>query len=223
MALADTRDLSSAGNTIMSTAAYAGSARAAAPRPLPIRLTGTRSPAWWGTVCLCATEAMLFASFLGSYFFLRGSIVAFSAEGGKYVPLTRPLIMTAVLLSSSATAWWGEKGIKNGNATRLRIGLAITFILGMIFLAIQGNEYANRETSWTTSAYDSLFITITGFHGAHVAFGLLMNLYVQIRAWLGHFDAERHDAVSNSIVYWHFVDGVWLFILAALYLSPRLF
>ena len=73
------------------------------------------------------------------------------------------------------------------------------------------------------SAYDSLFITITGFHGAHVAGGLLMNLYVQLRAWLGHFDAERHDAVSNAVLYWHFVDGVWLFILASLYLSPRLF
>ena len=207
----------------MSTAAYSGSYDRGGSESLPIRLTGTRSPAWWGMVCLCATEAMLFASFLGSYFFLRGSIVAFSAEGGKYVPLTRPLIMTAVLLSSSVTAWWGEKGIKTGNVSRLKIGLAVTFILGLIFLSIQATEYANRESSWTTSAYDSLFMTITGFHGAHVAFGLLMNFYVQIRAWLGHFDAERHDAVSNSIVYWHFVDGVWLFILAALYLSPRLF
>lgn len=50
-----------------------------------------------------------------------------------------------------------------------------------------------------------------------------MNAWVQVRAWLGHFDAERHDAVSNAVLYWHFVDGVWLIILAALYLSPRLF
>jgi Heme/copper-type cytochrome/quinol oxidase, subunit 3 len=206
----------------MSTVAYSERGEYV-PERLPIRLTGRRSPAWWGVVCLCATEAMLFASFLGAYFFLRGSIVAFSAEGGKYVPLTRPLIMTALLLSSSVTAWWGEKGIKEGKVQQLRIGLTLTFILGAVFLAIQANEYANRETSWVASAYDSLFITITGFHGAHVALGLLMNLYVQIRAWLGHFDSTRHDAVSNTIVYWHFVDGVWLFILAALYLSPRLF
>ncbi|MGH9419354.1 MAG: cytochrome c oxidase subunit 3, partial [Thermoanaerobaculia bacterium] len=223
MAVANDSYVPAADAVHMSSAAFPDLVRSGAPQSLPVRLTGSRSPAWWGTVCLCATEAMLFASFLGSYFFLRGSIVAFGAEGGKYVPLTRPLILTAVLLSSSVTAWWAETGIKGGNASRLKIGLALTFILGVVFLAIQGNEYANRDTSWTTSAYDSLFITITGFHGAHVAFGLLMNLYVQIRAWLGHFDAERHDAVSNSIVYWHFVDGVWLFILAALYLSPRLF
>jgi cytochrome c oxidase subunit III len=206
----------------MSTAA-AISAHDERRDPLPIRLTGTRSPGWWGMICLCATEAMLFASFLGAWFFLRGSVESFGAEGGRYVPLTRPLIMTALLLASSGTAWWGEKGIQRADGTRLRIGLALTFVLGTIFLLVQANEYASRDASWTTSAYDSLFITITGFHGAHVAGGLLMNLYVQVRAWLGHFDAERHDAVSNAVLYWHFVDVVWLFILAALYLSPRLF
>jgi heme/copper-type cytochrome/quinol oxidase subunit 3 len=222
MALAHRRDLSATAERRMSTAS--AMSLSDAPRdPLPIHLTGTRSPGWWGMVCLCATESMLFASFLGAYFFLRGSVEAFSAEGGKYVPLTRPLNMTALLQATSATAWWGEKGIKRGESGRLRIGLAATFVLGVIFLAVQATEYASRDTSWTTSAYDSLFITITGFHGAHVAGGLLMNLYVQIRAWLGHFDAGRHDAVSNAVLYWHFVDVVWLFILAALYLSPRLF
>lgn len=207
----------------MSTAAYSHSPERARRGTLPIRLTGTRSPGWWGMVWLCVTEGMLFASFVGAYFFLRGSVTAFAAEGGKYIPLTRPLIMTALLLSSSVTAWWGEKEMKQGRSTRLRIGLALTFLLGVIFLGMQAREYAHRETSWATSAYDSLFVTITGFHGAHVAGGLLMNLYVQLRAWLGQFDAERHDAVSNAILYWHFVDGVWLFIVASLYLSPRLF
>lgn len=207
----------------MNTAAYDAPRDPESHGTLPIRLTGSRAPGWWGMVWLCATEAMLFASFLGAYFFLRGSVEAFAAEGGKYVPLTRPLIMTVLLLASSVSAWWGEQGIKRGDTMRLRIGLAITFVLGVGFLGIQASEYAHREMSWTTSAYDSLFVTITGFHGAHVAGGLLMNLYVEARAWLGHFDADRHEAVSNAVFYWHFVDGVWLFILAALYLSPRLF
>jgi cytochrome c oxidase subunit 3 len=207
----------------MSTAAYSDRAEPNANGTLPVRLTATRAPGWWGMVWLCATEGMLFASFIGSYFFLRGTVEAFAAEGGKYVPLTRPLIMTVLLLASSGTAWWGERAIKRGDSVRLRIGLAITLLLGLAFLGLQASEYAHRETSWTTSAYDSLFITITGFHGAHVAAGLLMNVYVQIRAWLGHFDAGRHQAVSNAILYWHFVDGVWLFVLASLYFSPRLF
>jgi heme/copper-type cytochrome/quinol oxidase subunit 3 len=207
----------------MSSVAYAAAGERFDGRPLPIRLSGTRSPGWWGTVFFCATEAMLFACFLAAYFFLRGNVDAFGAEGGKYVPLTRPLIMTALLLSSSVTGWWAEHGIKHGNAGRLKIGLALTFLLGAAFLAIQGVEYSMKTTDLSTSAYDSLFYTITGFHGAHVAVGLLMNLYIQARAWRGHFGLARHEAVSNAMLYWHFVDGVWLFILASLYLSPRLF
>ena len=191
--------------------------------PLGDVLEGTRAPGWWGMVWLCATEGMLFACFLASYFFLRGSVEAFAAEGGRYVPLARPLVMTGLLLTSSGVAWWAERGIAAGDGARLRIGLAVVTLLGLAFLGVQGWEYASRERSWTTSAYDSLFVTITGFHGAHVAGGLLMLGYVQVRAWLGHFDAARHEAVSNAILYWHFVDGVWLAILASLYLSPRLF
>jgi heme/copper-type cytochrome/quinol oxidase subunit 3 len=206
----------------MSTSAFVHDGRGPLHAPLPVRLSRARAPGWWGTVLFCATEAMLFACFIASYFYLRGSVEAFGAEGGKYVPLTRPLIMTALLIASSVTAWWGEKGLEAGNGMRLRIGLALTFLLGAAFLVVQGIEYSSRSMDWTTSAYDSVFMAITGFHGAHVAGGLLMNAYVQIRAWLGHFNSERHEAVGNAVLYWHFVDGVWLFILASLYLSPRL-
>jgi cytochrome c oxidase subunit 3 len=191
--------------------------------PLTDVLEGHRSTAWWAMVWLCATEGMLFACFLASYFFLRGNVRAFEAEGGRYVPLMRPLIMTALLLASSVAAWWAERGIRRGEQMRLRLGLAIATALGIGFLGVQAWEYASRDVSWKTSAYDSLFITITGFHGAHVAAGLLMLLFVQLRAWLGHFDAVRHEAASNAILYWHFVDGVWLVILTSLYLSPRLY
>lgn len=191
--------------------------------PLTDVVEGRRSTGWWAMVGICATEAMLFACFLASYFFLRGNVQAFEAEGGKYVPLARPLVMTVLLLASSAAAVWAERGIKRGEVGRLRLGLALATVLGLAFLGVQAWEYASRDVSWTASAYDSLFITITGFHGAHVALGLVMLLYVQLRAWLGHFDAEHHDAASNAILYWHFVDGVWLTILASLYLSPRLF
>ena len=73
-----------------------------------------------------------------------------------------------------------------------------------------------------TDAYGSLFFTITGFHGAHVFVGLLMNAVIQIWAWRGQFTARRHVAVSNVVLYWHFVDVVWIFVFISLYLTPRL-
>jgi heme/copper-type cytochrome/quinol oxidase subunit 3 len=191
-------------------------------RALPDGAVVRHAPGWWGMVWLCATEAMLFACLLASYFFLRGSVQGFYAEGGRYPSLTLPLPMTAILLASSATMWWGEQGIKRGDQTRLRIGLAVTFVLGVVFLLLQATEFRRSAFGPTVSAYHSIFYATTGFHGLHVAMGLLMNLYVQLRAWRGHFSERRHQAVQNVSLYWHFVDAVWLVILTSLYLSPRL-
>ena len=191
-------------------------------RTLPEGATVKHPPGWWGMVWLCATEAMLFACLIASYFFLRGSVESFYAEGGHYPSLRLPLPMTAILLTSSATMWWGEHGMKAGNQTRLRLGLALTFVLGAVFLAMQATEYRHNPIGPTASAYHSLFYATTGLHGAHVALGLLMNLYVQLRAWRGHFTPARHLAVQNAALYWHFVDAVWVVILSTLYLSPRL-
>ena len=183
----------------------------------------TKHPAaWWGMVWLCATEGMLFGCLLASYFFLRGSVDSFHREGGKYPALTLPLTMTAVLLASSASMWWAERAIGRDDLRGLRAGLAVTFVLGATFLGLQGIEYSRAAFGPTVSAHQSIFFATTGLHGAHVAFGLLMNLFVQARAWRGHFGPHRHVAVSTVALYWHFVDAVWIAIVAALYLSPRL-
>ena len=78
-----------------------------------------------------------------------------------------------------------------------------------------------EEFSPRTNAYGSLFFTLTGFHGAHVAVGLLFSLWTQVRAWMGHFTADRHLTVQLFALYWHFVDIVWLFVLSTIYLSPN--
>jgi heme/copper-type cytochrome/quinol oxidase subunit 3 len=129
---------------------------------------------------------------------------------------------TSILLVSSATMWWAGRGIRRGQQLQLRIGLLITAILGIVFLFVQSKEYAGLKFTASSHAYGSLFITITAFHFAHVVVGVLMNLTTQVRAWLGHFSARRHLAVTNTGLYWHFVDIVWLCVFVALYLTPRL-
>jgi heme/copper-type cytochrome/quinol oxidase subunit 3 len=87
---------------------------------------------------------------------------------------------------------------------------------------IQGIEYAREPLSATYDASGSFFFTITGFHGLHVAVGLVMLTFALVRALRGHFARGRHEAVSNVAVYWHFVDAVWLAVFATLYVSPHL-
>jgi heme/copper-type cytochrome/quinol oxidase subunit 3 len=172
-------------------------------------------------VLVIATEAMLFVYFLFGYYYLASmSRGAFATGGAPELSLVVP--NTIVLLASSATMYWGERGIRQGDQRRLRIGMLATLILGAVFLTIQGIEYSRKSFGVSTNAYGSLFFTITGFHGAHVVVGLLMNAVVQIWAWRGLFARDRHLAVTNVAMYWHFVDIVWLAVFFSLYITPRL-
>jgi heme/copper-type cytochrome/quinol oxidase subunit 3 len=188
--------------------------------PLPVGGRESRSPGRWGMIWVVATEASFFAYLLFSYFYLASMARGvWPPDGVPELKLSLP--NTVILLVSSGTMWWAESSIRKGRAAALRIGLVITFVLGCIFLAIQGIEYSHKHFTPQTDAYGSLFYTITGFHGAHVAVGLLMIAVVGIRAFLGHFDRGRHLAVSNVALYWHFVDAVWLAVFTTLYLTPR--
>lgn len=180
-----------------------------------------RTPGAWGMMLLIATEASLFGYLLFSYAYL-GSIArgSWPPEGPPALSLVIP--NTLILLLSSGTMYWAESGIRRGAKGRLRGGLLLTLLLGLVFLGIQAVEYSEKSVLPTTNAYASLFYLITGFHGAHVAVGLLMIAVVAVRAVLGHFDARRHEAVTNVSWYWHFVDVVWLAVFTTLYLLPHL-
>lgn len=194
---------------------------AANPYELPLNPAQHANPGWWAMVLVITTEAMLFVYLLFSYFYLGSMTIGpFPSSGPPELKLTLP--NTIILLVSSATMWWAERGIRVGNQMRLRIGMLITLILGIIFLVIQGVEYSHKQFALQTNAYSGLFFTITGLHGAHVFVGLLLNLVVQIWAWRGWFTAERHLAVTNAATYWHFVDAVWLVVFFSLYITPRL-
>jgi cytochrome c oxidase subunit III len=97
-------------------------------------------------------------------------------------------------------------------------------VLGAVFLAMQfAIEWPETLHEFTprTNAYGSMFFTITGFHAGHVAMGLLLNLWTQMRSWQGAFDQHRHVTVQNFTLYWHFVDAVWALVLVSLYVAPH--
>jgi cytochrome c oxidase subunit III len=193
---------------------------------LPQRYSGPRAFGWWGMVGLIGTEAMLFALLIACYFYLRFRNGATWPPNGIPDPkLEVPLIMTAILWSSSIPVHRADRAIREGDVSRLKRGLAAGFALGATFLIITfAVEWPDTHDEFgpTTNAYGSLFFTITGFHAAHVLVGLLISTWVQARAWQGAFDASRHLSVQNFAMYWHFVDIVWAFVLATIYVSPQL-
>jgi heme/copper-type cytochrome/quinol oxidase subunit 3 len=193
---------------------------------LPATATGPVSFAWWGMVWLILTEAALFSTLILSYWYLRfRSGPTWPPDGIEKPSLTLPLIMSAILWSSSLPVHLADRGIRRGSQRTLRWGLAAGWVLGATFITLQlALEWPEklREFTPTKDAYGSLFFTLTGLHGLHVIVGLIISLWVQVRAWRGAFDSVRHVSVQNFTMYWHFVDTVWLFILLTIYLSAYL-
>jgi heme/copper-type cytochrome/quinol oxidase subunit 3 len=188
---------------------------------LPVGARGKDSVGWWGVLCLIATESSLFAYLLFSYFYIAVQ------RGPAWLPDPHPSIAlagpnTLILLSSSVAAWWGEGGAKRGRRGRHLAGLALAIALGTIFLVIQVFEWKAKTYGPASSSYGSLYFTITGFHMAHVIVGLGVLATVLIWSALGYFTPRRYEPVSISIVYWHFVDVVWLAVFSTFYVSPYL-
>ena len=113
-------------------------------------------------------------------------------------------------------------GLQKGNQTLFKAGLIIAIILGVIFIAGQIYEWFNlwdEGLNATSGAYGSSFFIITGFHGAHVIAGLAMLIAVAVRASWNDFTPGRHLFAETSVLYWHFVDVIWIFVFFTLYLS----
>jgi cytochrome c oxidase subunit I+III len=180
-----------------------------------------KAPGWWGMVAAIATEAALFGLLLFSYMYVSMfDHMHWQVDGPPELTLVIP--NTVILLVSSVTVWRAERGIKSGSSGQLRAGLALTLILGIAFLVIQGIEYSKKSFGPSRDAYSSLFYTITGFHFAHVFVGLIMLATVLAWSFKGSITQQRHLSVTNAALYWHFVDAVWIVLFATLYLAPHL-
>ena len=189
------------------------------PRRRPLE----RRRGQWGMWLFIGTEGMLFAQLFFAYAYLGSMRPEWPPEHDP--SLTYPLILLAILLVSSVTVHWGEKGIKQGSPARLTAGIVLTLLLSAVFLVIQRFEYVHHLKSVTpaTNAYGSILFTIISFHLAHLIVGLCMLVYILARNLAGHFSAERHLAVQNSALYWHFVDLVWVLVVFTVYVTPHLY
>ena len=147
------------------------------------------------------------------------------AEGTSYAlvdPWHLPLYNTLLLLTSSVTLTISHHALREDKRKSAIIWLAITVILGVIFLGLQALEYYEAYVHYGltmgTGVYGSTCFLLTGFHGFHVCLGAFILLIVLIRDMRGSFSAERHFAFEVGAWYWHFVDTVWVGLFIFVYI-----
>ncbi|MEO8409389.1 MAG: cytochrome c oxidase subunit 3 [Propionivibrio sp.] len=193
----------------------------------------------WGMVWFIFSEVMFFGGFFGALFYSRQIGVPMLADaqllwpgftaawpsagpGASAVPIPvnawgLPALNTLILLSSGATVTWAHWGLQKGRQAQLKLGLALTVILGVLFLGLQIHEYGEAAFTIRDGIYGATFYMLTGFHGFHVALGTVMLSVILLRAMAGHFTAEKHFAFEAVAWYWHFVDVVWLLLFVFVY------
>jgi cytochrome c oxidase subunit 3 len=136
-------------------------------------------------------------------------------------PLGLPAINTAILLSSSVTVTIAHHALIAGHRGRLKLFLALTFLLGFTFVFLQAKEYheaySDLGLQLSTGIYGSTFFMLTGFHGFHVTLGAIMLTVIWFRVMKGQLTPQRHFAFEAVAWYWHFVDVVWLGLFIFVY------
>jgi cytochrome c oxidase subunit 3 len=177
----------------------------------------------YGMILFIASEVMFFVAWFWAYF----NASLFPADVGltgwppaniaTFDPWDIPLLNTLVLLTSGTTVTWAHHAIQTGNQRDAVRGIGLTVILGMIFTALQAYEYSHATFDFSGNIYGATFYMATGFHGFHVIVGTLFLLVCFFRARAGHFTPQSHFGFEAAAWYWHFVDVVWLFLFAAIY------
>lgn len=176
-------------------------------------------------VLFLGTEVATFGAGFAYYFFIR--VRPWPPETLPHLLSSLVLANTVLLVTSSVTLHFAQHALRGGNHGRFEKLLGATVVLGIVFLLAQGYEYVTFvvDEGFTLSSglFASAFYGLTGLHGLHVTLGVVVLSIVFVRAWkLDQYSADRMTSVSTVSMYWHFVDVVWLFVVATVYLGGAL-
>jgi cytochrome c oxidase subunit 3 len=175
-----------------------------------------------GTIVWLSSELMFFAGLFAMYFTIR-SVQGADNWPPEHVHLAvgYSAIFTTILVLSSVTCQIGVFAAERGDVYALRRWFTLTFLMGLVFVLGQANEYRVQYSEGmkiSTDGYGSVFYLTTGFHGLHVIGGLFAFLIVLGRSLVGRYTPEKATSAIVVSYYWHFVDVVWIGLYATIYI-----
>lgn len=158
------------------------------------------------------SDAALFGIFAASRFYLSGT------ARDPHLNQMLGLAITSLLLLSSLTAYRAETAFTHGNTAHGRTMLLATIVMGLLFAGGVGFEWATAEFG-VAELYGTAFYSMTGMHAFHVVTGIIFLVVMWARAGNGQFSGgPKAWPVVGTVMYWHFVDVVWVFFYPTLYL-----
>jgi cytochrome c oxidase subunit 3 len=169
------------------------------------------------------TDALLFSGLLSGYAFLRQSIPSPWPRQSEVFSIPFIALMTFILITSSMTMGTAVTAARLGDGKKALRNLIFTIAGGLAFLGCQAYEWTElihegarlHTNPWGPPQFGQAFFVLTGFHGSHVFYGLVILIVTAIRTAMGRTPAQ---GVEMAGLYWHFVDLVWVFIFTLFYL-----
>lgn len=134
-------------------------------------------------------------------------------------------ISTAVIILSSLTMFFALHSASNDNYSGVKIGLSLTFILGVIFIVCQFEAWDSLVqqgiflTGSASNPAGSFLYVISGAHLLHLAGGILMLIFVGIKSFKQLYHSKNLLGLQLSSIYWHFLDLLWLYLFLFMYFA----
>lgn len=173
----------------------------------------------FGFTVFLLSECIIFLSFIFTYIALRLTVPDWLPPGVTGPELTSLVIInTIVLLSSSLVIQLAERALGRRKLNKFRLLWLITSVMGTYFLVGQGIEWSNLDFGLSTGLVGGTFYVLTGFHGLHVLAGVLLQLLMLVRSFIRGNYNKGYLGVSMTVLFWHFVDGIWVILFSLLYL-----
>jgi heme/copper-type cytochrome/quinol oxidase subunit 3 len=181
-----------------------------------------RPNGWWGTALFLAAEATLFGTMIGSYFFLRFNTRPWPPPGTPEPRVVAPVVLTIALLLAGVVVYLSLRAARGGRRSFALAALATATCMQAAYLVIQIALMKTDvdRTPPKTSSYASIYYTLQGASHAHVALGLLLDLWLLARL-AGSITPYRLVGLSATNLYWQVVNALTVAVLLTL-LSPRL-
>nr|YP_009744360.1 cytochrome c oxidase subunit 3 [Xylaria hypoxylon]QIE13210.1 cytochrome c oxidase subunit 3 [Xylaria hypoxylon] len=177
----------------------------------------------FGVLLFIVSEALFFMAIFWAFF--HKALTPTIELGAQWPPLgiepvnpfELPLLNTVILLSSGATITYAHHSLIQGDRKGSLYGSIVTVILALIFTGFQGLEYSVSSFTISDGVFGTCFFFGTGFHGLDVMVGTAFLGVALWRIYAYHLTDNHHLGFEGGILYWHFVDVVWLFLYVSIY------
>jgi heme/copper-type cytochrome/quinol oxidase subunit 3 len=160
------------------------------------------------------TNGLVFVFFIFANYLMRNAQPSWPPPGVARVDMGVPLVISAALLLSAVTASRILAAIRRDDRLSAQRHVLATMSLGAIFLI--GVVAVIAQIPYSGS-YSSIIVMMNGFHALHVIVGLGLFGYVLLKIGRGAYTQDRHWGAEGTIIFWHFVDLMWVFFFLVIY------